>query len=298
MRKEQTGIEKKGIIYVLLVCLIYGLMPAITQLSFRAGLSVETMLAGRYALTLILTWSYIRVKGIDCRIRGRQLALLLSVGLVYFGVAVSINQSYLYLPGSIASVLVFLYVSMTLILTFLSRREPVSLVKILCVLMSLLGMFLIIRDPSSQMDLPLPGLIFVFLAAFFYSIYAFSLGTDLLREVDDTAIVGYILIIPTIANLIRCLVSGQPLLPADGIQLGFVLILAVFCTFLGQLLYCKAVKSIGSANAAIINTLEPVIAYGAGMVFLGELLPWNAWIGGGLILGSVILLNASKSVRG
>ena len=158
-------------------------------------------------------------------------------------------------------------------------------------------MFLIIRDPSSQMDLPLPGLIFVFLAAFFYSIYAFSLGTDLLREVDDTAIVGYILIIPTIANLIRCLVSGQPLLPADGIQLGFVLILAVFCTFLGQLLYCKAVKSIGSANAAIINTLEPVIAYGAGMVFLGELLPWNAWIGGGLILGSVILLNAVRTYR-
>lgn len=295
--KNRIGTEGKGIVYVLLVSLIFGLMPAVTQMSFRAGLSVETMLAGRYVLTLLLTWVYIRSKRIDCRIRSRQLALLLTVGLVYSGVAVCINQSYLYLPGSIASVLVFLYVSMTLILTFLSRREPVSMVKILCVLLSLAGMLVIIQDPSGSLDLPLAGLVFVFLAAFFYSIYSFSLGTELLKEVDDTAIVGYILIIPSIANVIRCLVSGQPLLPADGAQLGFVLILAVFCTFLAQVLYCKAVKAIGSASAAIINTQEPVIAYGAGMVLMGELLPWNAWVGGGLILTSVILLNTAKSSK-
>lgn len=295
LQKQKFRIN--GVGYVLIISLFFGLMPAITQLSFKTGLSVETMLASRYFLTLLITWGYIWVKGIDYHVEKDQLIFLLAIGLIYIGVAVFINQAYQYLPGAIASMLVFTYVSMTLVMAILLGREKPNLIKALCVLLSLIGILMIAWNPMGTMRFSTLGLISVFLAAFFYALYAIFLGDIRLSKVDNRLIVGYMLIAPSIFNILRCLVKQEPLLPSSPIQSFYVLILAVFCTFLAQLWFCKAVKLIGSSSTAIINTIEPVIAYFAGMLLLHDVLSLNAVAGGVLIVLSIILLNSSNSVR-
>jgi drug/metabolite transporter (DMT)-like permease len=279
----------------LLVSLFFGLMPAVTQLSFKTGLSVETMLAGRYFITLVITWVYIYTQKTDFRIEKRQFYFLMLIGFTYAGVAVFINQAYQYLPGSIASMLVFTYVSITVVVAVLIKREKANRIKGFCVLLSLIGIVLISWAPAGGSQLSLLGLISVFLAAFFYAMYALLLGGKRIKHLDDIVIVGYVLIAPTLFNIGRCLVSDKPLIPASFPQLLYILGLAVFCTFLTQLFFCKAVKLIGSSNSAIINTIEPVIAYFAGMFLMGDQLTLKAIIGGVLVLSSVILLNVSNS---
>jgi len=282
--------------YVLFASLFFSFMPAITQLSFKAGLSVETMLASRYFLTLLIAWSYIYVKKIDCHIKASQLIFLLMIGVIYIGVAVFINQSYLYLPGAIASMLVFSYVSITLIIAILIGREKPNLIKGVCVLLSLTGILLIAWNPAGTINFSTLGLISVFLAAFFYALYAIFLGDVRLSQIDNILIVGYMLIVPTTFNILRCIVKQEPLFPQSTTQSIYVFLLAVFCTFLTQLWFCKAVKLIGSSNTAIINTIEPVIAYFAGMLLLHDVLAVQAILGGILIVSSIILLNSSNKI--
>ena len=280
-----------GISYILLVSLFFGLMPAITQLSFKTGLSVETMLANRFVIALLITWVYIMTQKLDFRIAKRQIYFLLFLGFIYIFIAVFINQAYQYLPGSIASMLVFTYVSITVVLAILIKREKPSVGKGICVLLSLFGICLISWSPTATSKFNELGLISVFLAAFFYAIYALLLGDHRLKQIEDSVIVGYMLIVPTLFNIIRCYASENPILPTSTNQLFYILTLAIFCTFLTQIFFCKAVKLIGSSNAAIINTIEPVIAYFAGMILLGDQLSLTAIIGGFMVISSVILLN-------
>ena len=298
MKLTPGKFELSGVGYILIVSLFFGIMPALTQLSYKAGLSVETMLASRYFLTLVISWMYISVKRIDCHIKANQLISLLMIGAVYIGVAVFINQSYLYLPGAIASTLVFSYVSMTLVIAILIGREKPNLIKGFCVLLSLAGILLIAWTPAGTRGFSAIGLISVFLAAFFYALYAILLGDVKLARVNNAVIVGYTLIVPTIFNIIRCLIKQEPLLPSSGTQYAYILVLAIFCTFLPQLWYCKAVKLIGSSNTAIINTIEPVIAYFAGMILLSDVLAVKALMGGALIVSSIILLNYVNNSQG
>jgi drug/metabolite transporter (DMT)-like permease len=295
MKRHFLHLKNSGVGYILLVSLFFGLMPAVTQLSFKTGLSVETMLAGRYFITLVITWVYIYTQKTDFRIEKRQFYFLMLIGFTYAGVAVFINQAYQYLPGSIASMLVFTYVSITVVVAVLIKREKANRIKGFCVLLSLIGIVLISWAPDGGSQLSLLGLISVFLAAFFYAMYALLLGGKRIKHLDDIVIVGYVLIAPTLFNIGRCLVSDKPLIPASFPQLLYILGLAVFCTFLTQLFFCKAVKLIGSSNSAIINTIEPVIAYFAGMFLMGDQLTLKAIIGGVLVLSSVILLNVSNS---
>lgn len=297
MKFQFKQLKISGLGYILIVSLFFGLMPAITQLSFKSGLTVETMLAGRYFLTLAITWTYIWIKKIDFHIEKSQIVLLLFLGVIYIGVAVFINQAYQYLPGAIASMLVFTYVSITVVLAILIGREKPNKIKGLCVLLSLAGILLIAWNPTGSIQLKAIGLISVFLAAFFYALYALFLGDKRLSRIDDTVIVGYMLIVPTVFNTIRCLLSGSPLLPETTTQLLYILVLAVFCTFLAQLFFCKAVKLIGSSNTAIINTVEPLIAYFAGMILLQDRLMANEVIGGLLIVSSIIILNSSAELH-
>ncbi len=76
----------------------------------------------------------------------------------------------------------------------------------------------------------------------------------------------------------------------------YIFLLAFLCTFVAAVSFCKGVKYIGSSNAAIFNTLEPVVAYFAGIIIMNDKVSTNAIIGGFLILGAIIYLNVEKKL--
>ena len=69
--------------------------------------------------------------------------------------------------------------------------------------------------------------------------------------------------------------------------------LGIMGTGLASILYFRLVAETGARFTSLLNYLVPVWAVGLGATVLGELLPWTAWLGLILVLGSLIL--ASKS---
>lgn len=291
----KTKQRRIGLLYVLLASLCFGMMPSVSQIAYNDGLSVETMLAVRFPVALILTWLYIFKKKIPFKLNKEENIFVALLGIIYVGVAICINESYLYLPGAISSIVVFLYISIVVIIEILVGREKPNLMKILCVTLSLMGLILVIWNPEGSGQFRIMGILFALMGGVLYAVYATGLGGNKVKNILPIVIIGYVLIFPTIFNIARCLLSAEPLLPSGTTQIVPVLLLAVFSTFLGNLWFCKAIKLIGSSDAAIINTMEPLIAFFAGMFLMGDKLGISSIFGGILIILAIILLNISQS---
>lgn len=298
MQKLKAGLNKQrviGIGYVLSASFCFGMMPAATQLAFASGLSVETLLATRFPLGLLITWGYIFKKKLNYKLDKKGHLFVMALGILYISFASCVNQSYLYLPGAVSSILVFLYISIVVALEIAIGREKLNPTKIICVIMSMGGLILVIGNPFGQSGLSIVGILLGLCGGALYAVYATGLGARTAKNLDPIIITGYVLIYPSLFNIARCLLSGESLILFKAEQFVIIAALGLFSTFLGNLYFCKGIRIIGSSNAAVINTIEPVVAYFAGMFIMGDQLGIQAVLGGVIIIISIIFLNISDS---
>ncbi len=293
---NSTDNRVKGFLFVMLTCVTYGIMPALTQLSYKAGLSVSTMLFGRLTLGALLIWATVFIKRLKFKVNRKHMGFMLLTGCASVVQMITMSESYRFLPGAIVSLLLFLYASVVVIIEIIIGREKFNKTRIICLLCSFGGLALVIWTPGEGVQLSVTGMILVLIAAFFYGLYAIGLGEKRTRALDSETVIGYMLIPPVFFSMVRCIVSGEPLLPETPEQGMYIFLLAFFCMFVAAVSFAKGVKYIGSSNAAIFNTLEPVVAYFAGIILMNDKILVNAVMGGLLILGAIIYLNLEKKL--
>jgi len=296
MKERDAGMNAmnpkvKGFLFVMITCITYGIMPALTQLSYKEGLSVGTMLVGRLSLGALLIWLTILIRRLDFRIDKKHLGFMLVTGCASVVQMVTMSESYRFLPGAIVSLLMFLYVSVVVVIEIVIGRERFNKARIICLFCSFGGLVLVIWTPGQGVQLNGTGIILALIAAFSYGLYAIGLGEKRTRALDSEVVIGYMLIPPILFSLARCIASGEPVLPQTPMQGIYIILLAFFCLYVAAVSFAKGVKYIGSSNAAIFNTVEPVVAYFAGIVLMNDKISVNAILGGLLILGAIIYLN-------
>jgi drug/metabolite transporter (DMT)-like permease len=83
-------------------------------------------------------------------------------------------------------------------------------------------------------------------------------------------------------------------LPGDALVqvVGSVVVLAVVCTVIAFLTFFKLIEEVGPARATVITYLNPAVAIGLGVAFLGE--PFTAGIALGFVL---VLLGSALATR-
>jgi drug/metabolite transporter (DMT)-like permease len=73
------------------------------------------------------------------------------------------------------------------------------------------------------------------------------------------------------------------------------LYLGVFATAVPVWLYVVGTRAVGPSRAAIITTLEPVVAMLAGIALLGEGLYWYVVAGCLLVVGGIVLVSRART---
>ena len=187
---------------------------------------------------------------------------------------------------------------MIVTIEMVTHREPVRAAKILAVILSFAGLLLIVWSPdifagsgASGAHGTLIGIFFAFLAAVGYVIYLFGLDAKSVRQENSFAIAGYVMTSAAAVNFIRCLISGKPLFATEPNQFGMMILLSVVCVFIAILCYAIGVRLIGPGNAALVNTLEPVLACIFGYFLVGDQLTGRMMIGAVLVVSAVLLTN-------
>jgi drug/metabolite transporter (DMT)-like permease len=282
---------------VILTSFLYGTMPALTQRAYAAGMTVETVLTGRYLIGTSLIWLFIFVTKKPVRVGAKNFGLMLLIGANIFVCVFSMTSSYKFLPGAIASLLVFMYIVIVNVIELVTGKERARPVRVICLLMTVAGLVAVVYTPTGGEALSAKGVLLALFAGALYAVWTLSMGAKSFRGFSAEVMMGYTLLVPTIANIVKCAASGQSILPQTPEQWLYVVLLGLSPGFIAPVAFSTAVRIIGAGTASIINTSEPVFAYFAGLILMADHLSRNALLGGVLIVVGILLLNISERKR-
>lgn len=286
---KNTNTKLIGSLCILGTTICYGLVPALSFMSFEVGIVTETLLFNKFFYAAIPMWAYIFIKKIPFRLSREARKPMLAIVISYIGIATTLYLSFDYISGSLATIISFTFPAIVIAVEMIRGREKVRARKIVAVLISLAGLSLIVWAPD--MEIRILGVVFALACAVCYTVYTISLSSEHLKEVHSLVPVGYVLITSAIFNFVRCSISGQPLFTENATQLIYMFIMAIVCVFAAILLFCVGVRLIGPSNASIINTFEPVFACVFGFLLVGDLITWSMVIGGLMVVAAVLITN-------
>ncbi|WML30917.1 DMT family transporter [Neobacillus sp. OS1-32] len=205
----------------------------------------------------------------------------------------SVNQMNL----SLAVILLYTSPAFVTILSFLFLKEKMTWLKAVSVSGTILGCMLIAgvsqHDAASLSTL---GIITGLGAGFGYALYSIF-GKFALEKYQPFTVTFYTFLIAAIFllpisglwNKAGLLFSGQVLIYGIGF--------ALFPTVIAFLLYTKGLEKIESSKAAIIATVEPLVATLLSLLLYKESFGLIQAIGSSLILVSVIIVNLPKKQK-
>lgn len=192
--------------------------------------------------------------------------------------------------SSIPALLLYTSPIFVTIISIFLFKEKINLQKIVALFLTLLGLVFVTGVLGKQENLSFIAFLFGIGSGFCYALYSIfgKLIGDRYSSLTITAytfIISALFTIP-ISNVffdIRKLFCVNGILCALG--------LALFSTVLPFILYTYGLKKIETGKAAILATVEPLVATIIGVLFLDEILSISKIIGIVLIISSVLVLN-------
>ena len=131
---------------------------------------------------------------------------------------------------------------------------------------------------------PLAGVFFGLLSGLLYSThYIFS--KNYLKRYTPFTIYGYSMVFATLGML-----PFISRIPSSFTVWAALLFLAFICTYAAYWAYCEGLKRLEPTKAAVLCTLEPVVATAAAWWLWGEHFMGAGWAGAALIIGAVFVL--------
>lgn len=288
--------KKLAPVFVLSAGTLWGLMGIFVRKLSTYGFSSLQIACLRIlfgaALFLLITGCYRREL---LKIRLRDVGLFLGMGLLslllftvcYF---TTINLASL----SVAAILLYTSPIWVMLLSALCFREKITGRKLLCAAMAFGGCVLVSGIGSASGLSPMV-LVTGLLSAVGYGLYSIF-GTFALRKYQPLTVTTYAFVFGALGAAVLCkpveIIAVIALAPNPG---GLVLLLAVtaFVTaVLPYLLYTVGLSHMRASAAAIMASIEPVVATAAGALVFGEGLTLSAFAGIALVLGAIVVLNA------
>lgn len=298
--KKENNFEKSnknlfGIIAVTITSVCYGLVPSFSFISFGLGVETETLLFNKFLCAAIIMWVFLLFRRINVRFSRKAAWMMVITCVGYIGMSTTLYISFDYISGSLATIVSFTFPAMIVAIEMITGREPVRMAKIFAVVLSFAGLVLIVWSPDIETNIT--GIFFAFLAAVGYVVYIFGLSAESVKQEDTFAVAGYVMTSAAAVNFVRCLISGKPLFATEPAQIGMMILLSVVCVFLAILFYAIGVQLIGPGNAALINTLEPVLACLFGHFLVGDVLTGIMLIGSAMVVAAVLITNLPERKR-
>jgi drug/metabolite transporter (DMT)-like permease len=229
-------------------------------------------------------------------INKRQAILIVLLALVgYASTSVTLFLSYDYISVGLATTIHFLYPIIVTVASFFIYKEKIDFKKLLALLISILGMYLLVAGGNISLDMR--GILFSFVSAIFYSIYILGVSEPEVKKINTYVSIFYVFMISSIAilTLIFFKNGGKIALNITSKGIVSVFFIAFISTVVALAMFVKGIQVVGPSAASILSTFEPIVSIILGTLILKEVLNFNMVFGCVLILISVIILTVSNS---
>lgn len=229
------------------------------------------------------------------KIRLRDMGLFLGMGLLSLLLFTVCYFTTIDLASlSVAAILLYTSPIWVMLMSAICFREKITRRKLLCAAMAFGGCVLVSGIGSSASLSPIV-IVTGLLSAVGYGLYSIF-GTFALRKYQPLTVTTYAFLFAAVGALLLCnpiqivRVISQTRNPGALVLL--IAVTALVTAVLPYLLYTVGLNHMRASAAAIMASIEPVVATAAGALAFGETLTLPAFAGIALVLGAIVVLNA------
>lgn len=279
----------KAVIYMIIAIFIWG----VSFLSIKTVVQVVppmTQGAIRFSISAVCLYIFSRKKVELFKIDKEDIKYFVLAGLVgitlYFYFE---NSSMIYLDASIASLLIATIPIFTLLGEFLIYKIKLTNTKIISVLISILGVYLIIGNinfkDSKNVEL---GLLLMLGSVLAWVAYSF-LTTKLYSKYKPVTINFYQTIVGVIGFVPFAMFEKVDVSKVTVNIIFHLLFLGVFCSAIAFLLYTIALGELGASRSSVFLNIMPAITVVSSYLILGERINILQILGGVIVIAAVVL---------
>lgn len=292
-----------NIFLVIIGSIAYGFLPIFVKNIIPYGYSSISIVFYRYLFTSIALFIIIIIRKknlknnlkknfkISFKINQRQFLELFIFSISGLGLTFYLlSQALLYISAGLTNMIHFGYPVVVIILMAIIYKEKINRLKILSIVSSVIGIFLLTKIVAIESIESFKGIIYALITTITYGSYIIANKKSSFANLDTMVSLFYMSLIISIAFFTAgILTKDLQLLNNIYVFYNFIAI-SLLCTIfsLGLLLY--GVKNLGSSLASILNMFEPTTTVIASAFIYHEKLTINIIIGSVLIILSTVFM--------
>lgn len=271
----------KGYLLACLSAATYGTIPLFAVPLMRQGIQFDTVLFYRFISASLFILLYLIAKKTSLKVTGKELLILIALGLLF---AISSNLlfwSYEYLSAGIASTVLFIYPVFVALFMGIFYKEKISWVVWFSIALAFSGIDLLNHGEDNGV-ISLFGIILAGLSAPCYALYIVIVNKSCVRNMSGAKLTCYAMAFTALFFLVKSIIKGglQPI-PSFEVA-GDIALFSIVCTVLTNIAMVYAVHYIGSTPTAIMGALEPIVAVAISVFLFAE--PFTSYTAVGIVL--------------
>jgi drug/metabolite transporter (DMT)-like permease len=278
---------RKGDGWILLSAASFSTIPIFGAYGQAAGVKTLPMLAWRFLLAIAALWIFLALARRLTRLPAWRVAGFLGMGLLYVVMTSLYFGALRFTAVSTLTLLFYTYPAFVTLLAAIFLREPLTRIKGVALLLALSGCLIVLR-PRDLGDWR--GALLALGASALYSGYMI-VGTRLTRGVDPFLTTAWVMSATAAGFTAAAMARGEMGQLHGATAWWIVLGLALLATVVADGSFFAGLPLTGASRAAILSTVEPLCTLLLSALLLDEVIPAVRFLGGGLILGSVILIH-------
>lgn len=263
----------------------FGLMPIFARFAYGRDVGVQELLFMRFLLAFLLMGTFLRLASRVSIPSRKNLFLLFALGGIgYFLQSTFYFTALLYIPVSVAAVVLNTYPAFVTAGSLALGWEKASVSVVLSLLLALIGLTLV---ANPIMNVAGFGISIAFGAAVTYTAYIL-VSTRVLNELSGELGSFYIMGAASLSFGTSSLLTGQLRLAWNLEAWVWVLMISLISTSLAITAFFRGLKLVGPTRTSILSTAELVTSVVAAAVVFNEYLTITQLIGGLLIISATI----------
>jgi drug/metabolite transporter (DMT)-like permease len=275
-----------GVRFMLLSALGFALMAACVKLVSQYDVPLFEIVAARALVSFIL--SYLDVKRKRISVWGSNKKLLLARGTLGTFALICVYYSVTTIPLAAATILQYVHPVFTALLAVLFLKERIQLPTLICIILCLLGLFVMVRPSmgdSISNHLPLLSVGIALLGAL-GSAGAYVIVRKLSQAEEDSSVI--IFYFPLVALPVSVILMGKDFMWPD-LHVTLILICVGIFTQVGQYGLTKAMRTQAAGAASAYSYVQIIFAVLIGMWAFDEVPSVWTYLGGALIVSGALI---------
>jgi drug/metabolite transporter (DMT)-like permease len=202
-----------------------------------------------------------------------------------------------YVGAGLGRLILFLYPTMVLGLSFVFLRKPPTARQIFALVVSYAGIALVVAHSveAGSGRLFYLGVLLIFASALGYAVYLVA-SSEMVKRIGSMRFTAYSMVVATLPAVVQ-FVALEPLsalqVPAE--VWGYTIVMATFSTVLSVFIAAEALRRIGANEFALLGAIGPVSSALMGAFGLDE--PFTPWqvAGAALVIAGVLIVSLKRS---